>query len=134
MHKHQLSSSKPIKDLLRVPNRLVSVVETHGTDGSAPAAGLVQGSDGSFYGTTFEGGDSGNCDYDGCGTVFKITASGTLTTLHTFGGGGDGAGPYGGLVQANNGFFYGTTFNGGAYGNGTVFRVGLVRTCATCRP
>src|SRR5580658_2036795 len=55
------------------------------TDGSLPVGVVVQGTDGNFYGTTFEGGASNNCD-GGCGTVFKITPSGALTTLHSFDG------------------------------------------------
>ena len=96
-------------------------------DGSTPVAGLVQGRDGNFYGATAEGG------VYGWGTVFKITPSGTLTSLHSF----DnlyGNEPYGTLVQAADGNFYGTTTGGGAYGYGTVFRIGVPPTCATCRP
>jgi uncharacterized repeat protein (TIGR03803 family) len=81
-------------------------------DGEFPAAELVQATDGNFYGTTYNGGTGTNCT-SGCGTIFEITASGTLTTLHSFDG-TDGAGPEAGLVQETNGFFYGTTYDGGA--------------------
>jgi uncharacterized repeat protein (TIGR03803 family) len=93
------------------------------TDGSVPLAALVQGTDGNFYGTTFEGGTSG-CAY-GCGTVFRITPSGTLRTLHAFHPftKGEGALPFGGLVQATDGNFYGATSQGGAHGAGTVFKI-----------
>ncbi len=101
-------------------------------DGDLPVAGLVQASDGNFYGTTYSGGSNSNCS-NGCGTVFKITPAGALTTLHSFNS-TDGANPYGGLVQAPNGFFYGTTSAGGSYGSGTVFRLAVVRACATCGP
>ncbi|HEV2378820.1 MAG TPA: choice-of-anchor tandem repeat GloVer-containing protein, partial [Terriglobia bacterium] len=57
----------------------------------------------------------------GCGTVFKITLSGTLTTLHSFDY-TDGAQPNA-LIQGTDGDFYGTTINGGAYGYGTVFKI-----------
>jgi uncharacterized repeat protein (TIGR03803 family) len=90
------------------------------TDGDFPAAGLVQGPDGNFYGTTY-GGANTSC-FQGCGTVFKITSSGTLTTLHRFDG-ADGIYPWAGLVQATNGHFYGITEEGGAYGYGTVFKI-----------
>jgi uncharacterized repeat protein (TIGR03803 family) len=96
--------------------------QTNCTDGEEPFAGLVQGADGDFYGTAGVGG-SGN---DG-GTVFKVTPSGTLTTLYSFCAQGfpctDGLSPHAGLVQAANGEFYGTTFEGGAYSAGTVFKI-----------
>jgi len=95
------------------------------TDGAYPEDGLVQASDGNFYGTTYGGGASNNCGYSGCGTVFRITPSGTLTTLHSFAG-ADGAIPTAGLVQATDGNFYGTTYGGyysGNYTFGTVFRI-----------
>lgn len=109
------------------------------TDGFGPTAGLIQGSDGNFYGTTSSGGDSNpnNCmngPESGCGTVFKLTPSGTLTTLHSFCSPGgavcaDGFYPRGSLVQAGDGNFYGVTQAGGAagvcngIGCGTVFRI-----------
>ena len=102
-------------------------------DGGAPVAGLVQARDGDFHGMTPTGGQYQDCNGGGCGTVFKMTPSGTLTTLHSFDG-TDGASPYGGLMQAANGFFYGTTHGGGADGYGTVFRLGVPRSCATCAP
>jgi uncharacterized repeat protein (TIGR03803 family) len=102
-----------------------------GADGDQIWAGLVQATDGNFYGTTTGGGND-TC-FSGCGTIFKITAGGALTTLHSFDG-GDGNWPIGGLVQASNGNFYGTTYAGGAYGVGTVFRVGVVRPCLVCHP
>ena len=73
-----------------------------------PYAGLVQATNGNFYGTTVGGGAHGG------GTVFKITPSGTLTTLYSFcsqSGCTDGADPHAGLVQATNGNFYGTTYD-----------------------
>jgi uncharacterized repeat protein (TIGR03803 family) len=103
------------------------------TDGFSPFA-LVQGTDGNFYGTT-EGGGSGIACYLGCGTVFKVSPAGTLTTLHSFTGPTtDGSNPYAGLVQGRDGNFYGTTSAGGDvlydctyesvhYGCGTVFEV-----------
>jgi uncharacterized repeat protein (TIGR03803 family) len=87
------------------------------TDGYGPGAGLAQGTDGDFYGTTEGGGDSNND-----GTVFKITPAGTLTTLHIFDG-ADGSGPSSWLIQGIDGNFYGTTVEGGAAKSGTVFRI-----------
>lgn len=90
-------------------------------DGAAPHGVLVQGTDGNLYGTTLAGGTSSTCD-GGCGTVFKITTSGTLTTLHSFVG-SDGVAPFAGLVQATDGNFYGTTYQGGTSDYGTVFKI-----------
>ena len=88
-----------------------------GGDGASPLfAGLVQATDGNFYGTTVAGGAYNS------GTVFKISFSGTLTTLHSFNG-ADGAASYAGLVQATDGNFYGTTIAGGASNTGTVFKI-----------
>src|SRR5205809_1586235 len=88
------------------------------SDGAEPLGGLVQGSDGNFYGTTRIDGPGGG------GTVFKITFSGSLTTLYSFHG-SDGGLPTAGLVQGRDGDFYGTTSEGGATGDylGTVFKI-----------
>jgi uncharacterized repeat protein (TIGR03803 family) len=90
---------------------------TGGNDGSYPQAGLVQDSDGNFYGTTSGGGTNSH------GTVFKISTNGTLTSLHSFTS-SDGAQPLGGLVRYSDGYFYGTTWVGGTSDHGTVFRIG----------
>ena len=100
----------------------------NGTDGANPN-GLVQATNGELYGTTYKGG--ANCAPYGCGTVFKITPSGTLTTLYSFctqGGCMDGSYPEAGLIQAGNGDFYGTTHGGGTnctdtFGCGTIFKI-----------
>ena len=86
--------------------------------GAFPAAGLVQASDGNFYGTTW-GGGSNSCRY-GCGTVYKITPEGAFTTMHSFDV-TDGDLPYAQLVQGADGNFYGTT--SGSYAGGTVFKI-----------
>lgn len=96
-------------------------------DGGHPAAGLVQGSDGNFYGTTNVGGISESCAY-GCGTIFKITPAGDLTILHSFctqPGCPDGMLPGASLVQGSDGNFYGTASQGGtdAGVGGTVFKI-----------
>jgi len=81
------------------------------------SAGLLQGRDGNFYGTTPQG----------AGTVFKMTTNGALTSLYSFTGGNDGANPTAALVRGSDGNFYGTTYGGGVGGNGTVFRLTIVR-------
>src|ERR1039457_1437057 len=86
------------------------------TDSATPYAGLVQAANGNLYGATGEGGAHGS------GTIFKITPSGTLTTLHSFNR-TDGGAPEAGLVQAADGDLYGTTITGGAIGLGTVFKI-----------
>jgi uncharacterized repeat protein (TIGR03803 family) len=77
-----------------------------------------------FYGTTAYGANI--CIGYGCGTVFKITAEGRLTTLHRFcpqAGCIDGGGPYAGLVQGTDGNLYGTTSIGGTNDVGEVFKI-----------
>lgn len=93
-------------------------------DGYNPSAGLIQASDGNFYGTTALGGNPTCNSGHGCGTVFRITAAGTLTTLHMFAA-TDGLDPLGELLQANDGNLYGTTSGGGTDYAGTVFRITL---------
>jgi uncharacterized repeat protein (TIGR03803 family) len=89
------------------------------SDGANPYAGLIQGSDGNLYGTTYAGGQND------LGTVFRVSTDGVLTTLHSFAGPADGSNPLGSLVQANDGNFYGTAAHGGAYSNGVIFRVSM---------
>jgi uncharacterized repeat protein (TIGR03803 family) len=91
-------------------------------DGEFPKAGLVQGSDGNFYGTTSSGGTSTNCS-QGCGTVFRISPTGNYTNLYSFTGAPDGESPQAGLMQGSDGNFYGTTSSGGTHDAGTVFRI-----------
>jgi uncharacterized repeat protein (TIGR03803 family) len=104
---------------------------TNCADGGLPFAGLVQGSDSNFYGTTYVGGTGGTigdaCG-EGCGTVFQITSSGALTTLYSFcplANCPDGALPTSGLIQGSDGAYYGTTSADGTkpLGGGTVFKI-----------
>jgi uncharacterized repeat protein (TIGR03803 family) len=93
-------------------------------DGSDPVEGLVQAADGNFYGTTAYGGANNSCS-DGCGTVFKITSGGILTTLYSFctANCADGFYPYAGPVQATDSDLYGTTTQGGANNVGSIFKI-----------
>src|SRR5450755_1870304 len=99
---------------------------TGGKDGATPSVGadLILDATGNVYGTTQGGGD-------GCGVVFKLTPNldGTWTEhlLHIFACGKDGSRPNG-VISDAAGNLYGTTFDGGAYGYGTVFK--LYRTAA----
>jgi uncharacterized repeat protein (TIGR03803 family) len=88
-----------------------------GTNGRVPEAALIQGRDGAFYGTTMLGGF-----YTNYGTVFKVTTGGTFTNLISFNN-TNGASPQAGLMQATDGKLYGTTYQGGAHGDGTVFAI-----------
>jgi uncharacterized repeat protein (TIGR03803 family) len=95
-------------------------------DGSRPSSALVQATDGNLYGTAIIGGS--NCADPGCGTIFKITPSGTFTMLYSFcsqSGCPDGSGPQLALVQATDGNLYGVTEGGGLYGHGTVYTITL---------
>jgi uncharacterized repeat protein (TIGR03803 family) len=123
--------------------------ETNCIDGNGPTAALVQASDGNLYGTTYYGGSNcvfGNLAVSGCGTVFRITTSGQLTTLYNFcqtGDGStcyDGSEPYSSLIQGSDGNLYGTTVYGGDNANdvgssnggyGTVFKMTLQGTLTT---
>ncbi|MGB8117104.1 MAG: choice-of-anchor tandem repeat GloVer-containing protein, partial [Candidatus Sulfotelmatobacter sp.] len=94
------------------------------TDGAYPYAALIQATNGTFYGTTSEGGTA-NCSYGlPCGSVFSITSGGTLTTLHSFDS-TDGEKPDAALVQDTNGTFYGVTYEGGASNYGTIFSLAV---------
>jgi uncharacterized repeat protein (TIGR03803 family) len=112
--------------MLTPSGTLTTLHSFDGTDGAYPCAGLIQGTDESFYGTT-SGKSPSSGGASGYGTVFKITRSGTLTTLHRFNG-TDGSVPYPALLQATDGNFYGTTSgldpsSSGALGDGTVFKI-----------
>ena len=94
-----------------------------GSDGGIPLNGLIADSSGNLYGITQNGGDFG------FGTVFKLApppkkgAAWTKTTLYSFQGGSDGAGPGAGVIFGPAGVLYGTTMAGGSSDNGTVFEV-----------
>jgi uncharacterized repeat protein (TIGR03803 family) len=90
-------------------------------DGAYPDAGLVQGSDGNFYGTTGYGATCANCG--GGGTVFRISPNGSFMNLYSFGSSPNGQSPEAPLVLGSDGNFYGTTYDGGTDGDGTVFRI-----------
>jgi uncharacterized repeat protein (TIGR03803 family) len=93
-----------------------------GTDGANPYAGLVQGTDGNFYGTTIDGGANAG------GNVIKITPGGAVTSLYNFCSQSnctDGQYPVSTLILGNDGDFYGTTQNGGIYNPlyGTIYKI-----------
>jgi uncharacterized repeat protein (TIGR03803 family) len=112
------------------PNGALTTIHSFsGSEGGTPYAGLLLGTDGVFYGTTRDGGSSSSCS-SGCGTIFKVTRTGTLTTLHNFDA-SDGASPVAAVIQGTDGDLYGTAEYGGSgactYGGisgcGTVFKI-----------
>ncbi len=102
-------------------NRAYSVVHSfgaNGTDGTYPYAGLTEDTKGNLWGTTVDGGAHDD------GTVFAIAANGTYTIVRSFGANSaDGVWPYAGLMRDRHGNLWGTTYQGGAHGAGTVFKI-----------
>lgn len=116
-----VAMTSPAQDEKPSPNALKfkTLVNFDGTNGGNPDGRLVQSTDGSLYGTTYGAGAHGG------GTFFKITPSGSLTVLYSFCAQPnctDGSTPFW-LVLGTGGNFYGTAFSGGAYNNGTVFKI-----------
>jgi uncharacterized repeat protein (TIGR03803 family) len=114
---------------MTLSGKLTTLHSFNGTDGSYPDAGLVQATNGNLYGTTSGAprdpgaraqGDAGKSKK--FGTVFKMTLSGKLTTLHSFDG-TDGTEPYANLILGTYGNLYGTTLTGGANNFGTIFKI-----------
>ncbi len=94
-------------------------------DGNTPYAGLTQGQDGQLYGATVSGGNPSNGGRThNLGVIYKVTTAGALTPVFDFNNGfRDGVNPYAKVIQASDGNFYGTTYNGGTQGNGTIFKI-----------
>jgi len=97
---------------------LATLASFNNANGAYPYCGLVEDSHGNFFGTTYQGGPDGN------GTVFEVPSggSGTITTLASFDG-ANGDNPIAGVVEDGKGNFFGTTYQGGLVGEGTVFEV-----------
>ncbi len=107
-------------------NESVLYTFTGGADGAYPYGPLLQDATGNLYGTTLSGGDL-TCGHSaGCGTVFKLDATGKETVLHTFAGGTDGVDPYGNLFRDAGGNFYGITLIGGNHNCNTPLGCGVV--------
>ena len=102
-----------------------------GPDGADLLGGVIQGVDGNFYGTTGYGGTPSNSCPSGCGTVFKMTPAGDITTLYSFCPQNycpDGEIPEGVLAEGSDGYLYGTTISGGLYKQGTIFKISRTGT------
>lgn len=87
-------------------------------DGATPLGGVIEGSDGFLYGTTFAGGENNS------GTIFKLNRNGSnFTVLHHFASAADCRNPQSELLEVSDGFLYGTAYNGGGFARGGVFRI-----------
>jgi uncharacterized repeat protein (TIGR03803 family) len=116
----------------RLGNHRVLLCFRHLKDGVNPSQALIRDKAGNLYGTADYGGDL-NCSFSlstpdfgfdpGCGVIFKLGPTGKETPLYAFSGEPDGANPRAPLIQDAAGNFYGTTFGGGLYDNGTVFKL-----------
>ncbi|MCU1300582.1 MAG: 3-carboxymuconate cyclase [Candidatus Sulfotelmatobacter sp.] len=91
--------------------------DSTGTDAFYPYSGLTLGTDGNFYGTSYAGGSAG------AGTVFKVTPSGIITTLHSFNGCSEGSNVYAPPIEGLDGNFYGVASDGGCEVFGTVYKI-----------
>ncbi|HOC54384.1 MAG TPA: immunoglobulin domain-containing protein [Verrucomicrobiota bacterium] len=119
---------------------LSNLVSLNITNGSFPYSRLTLGADSDFYGTTYQGGVESiirvfNQDwYVKPGTVFRVSADGTFDRLYPFTDGLDGGFPAAGLWRGDDGYFYGSTYNGGANGYGTIFQItasGVLKSLAS---
>jgi uncharacterized repeat protein (TIGR03803 family) len=104
------------------PGGKLTVIYNFTSTTGQPSSGLTLGTNGNFYGATFNGGTGTAC-IGGCGTVFELTPSGKLTILWNFEGGSDGEFPYSGPIEGTDGNFYGTTYQGGANTVGTIYQL-----------
>jgi uncharacterized repeat protein (TIGR03803 family) len=108
---------------LSTAGKLLSYYAFPGGPGGSFPLGLVQASNGNYYGVTFQGGQKENSA--GIGTIFRYTPPANVTVLYIYNplstnGGGY---PSGIPIQATDGYLYGVTLAGGTYGNGTVYRI-----------
>jgi uncharacterized repeat protein (TIGR03803 family) len=106
---------------------VTTLIDLSGENGSVPRAGVIQASDGRFYGTTFEGGPG---PLGASGTIFRIDTARDFATLHAFGSSASGAFPQAGLSE-REGVLFGTTTRGGTGGWGTVFKLDRSGSLAT---
>jgi uncharacterized repeat protein (TIGR03803 family) len=89
------------------------------TTGAIPTGALMQAKDGKLYGTAVWGGTMSG------GVIFQMTTAGTYAVIYNFNASSsvNGTDPNGGVVQGSDGFLYGATVSGGAFGLGTLFKV-----------
>jgi uncharacterized repeat protein (TIGR03803 family) len=123
------SNDGTVFEVVKGSGTITTLASFNGSNGSVPVAALALDSQGNLYGTASEGGGYNN------GTVFKVVkGSGAITRLASFKG-SNGANPYAGVVLDGSGNLYGTAYNGGASGYGTVFELlkgsGTITTLAS---
>jgi uncharacterized repeat protein (TIGR03803 family) len=112
--------AEPRFTFVEAPAQISTFAEPAEVDAGHPRSAPIEASDGALYGTTVHGGVHGH------GTVYRADMEGDIEVLHSFSlEPDDGAHPYAPLVEADDGYLYGTTLNGGAHGAGTVFRLDL---------
>jgi|HubBroStandDraft_2_1064218.scaffolds.fasta_scaffold70781_2 uncharacterized repeat protein (TIGR03803 family) len=104
------------------PGGKLKVIYNFTSKTGQPYSGLTLGTNGNFYGTTYNGGTGTACT-GGCGTVFELTPSGKLTILWNFEGGNNGENPYAPPIEGTDGNFYGTAYQGGANNLGTIYQL-----------
>ncbi len=124
----KMTTDGDLQTLFAFPQTIGGPLNGAYLNGRQPLAGLVQGTDGEFYGTNRLEGVRSATGAFGDGTVFKISSGGDFQTLFTFYNSNDVNNPEGGKPQAplvldQDGFFYSTTFQGGPDTLGTIFRV-----------
>jgi uncharacterized repeat protein (TIGR03803 family) len=104
------------------PGGKLTAIYNFSSSTGQPYSGLTLGTNGNFYGTTYNGGTGTACT-GGCGTVFELTPSGKLTVLWNFEGGNNGENPYAPPIEGIDGNLYGTTYQGGASKVGTIYQL-----------
>ncbi len=113
------TTASTIYKYVRSSGTFTTIYQFNQTEGAGVIGSLVQGSDGNLYGTAYQGGSAN------CGSIFELSTSGTLLWNYSFPCQTGGANPIAGLIEGVDGNFYGTTYYGGTYGFGTVFKVSL---------
>jgi uncharacterized repeat protein (TIGR03803 family) len=121
----QYSGDGTVFELKAGSSAVTTLACFNGTNGATPYAGLVQDGNGNLFGTTSAGGASGS------GTVFEVKAgSNAVTTIASFNG-ENGESPWGGLIEDSSGDLFGTTFEGGVNGEGTLFEINAGSSAVT---
>jgi uncharacterized repeat protein (TIGR03803 family) len=119
------TTASTIYKYTRASGTIATIYVLSQTEGSTAIGSLLRATDGNLYGTAYQGGNAG------CGTIFKVSTSGTPLWNYSFPCQPGGAHPIAPLIQGTDGNFYGTTYQGGTYNEGIVFKLtqsGVVST------